>query len=1046
MSFGGSSPSPLGDARSRANRRTSLGGGCLLDFNDGPSSSSVGVGGEEVKKDRRAMLDEWRRNRGGGGGGEGSGGGATTAPSSAPSPMSHREDRHHRTVRDADGGHPGTTHPSWGDAPPPSSGSVFDFEESDGAGLSALERYRLRKGGGNAPGRGQQLFGGGGPPGTPTAGLKPPPHPSHSSSSCADEDAEQTTTMTIGCYSSSSNSLAALGTPKSSRGYSSALSQGGAQRRVRRRTSLSPSEPAAHQQHHQHHQQAGVALLQHSSQGGDHHQPPRKSRPPLPPSYPAHVAERPSHDTSGAADEPARGRVPPADRAAERESAVVAEERHQHRPTTEQEGQHHHQEQQHQPPPSSDLSPIESVDSAAMRSRLHAMQRRIESLEREKMELSMSKAPLEARMRQREDAWVRERERLCAEIENHQQSNVDADEKYREVEMKNEALAEENARLSREQKRAATGGGEGSSDGAKDSWSDRLKTNNEIKDLRLELKRKDEEIKSLRITKVSLESDVYASHTKIETLERNYDELERDYRELETSKSQNTEAEIQLQVLTTEHTAMTAQLNATCADLEEIKVRAKADLQAKEDNWRSREKRLLFEISVLKSRAGKSAESESGAPDEDPAILKAQIEERDRRIAELEEKLLSSDQVRRALHNRIQELRGNVRVYVRTRPFLPTDGAAVRNSSIDILPDGESLTILGKHVGENHAFKFDKVFAPSTGQDLVFEEVSEFVQSALDGYHVCLFSYGQTGSGKTHTMQGSGNGAMRGIIPRAVEQILSQASTMQSQRWTFTIKASFLEIYNEELRDLLVMVNTDGSTRPRDARTAPKLSIKRNADGRSFVDGINMVDIDVACRANGMAQLEGVISAAARARSVATTKMNAQSSRSHSVFMLQLRGSNEESGTTVQGALNLCDLAGSERLDRSGAASDAQRLKETQAINKSLSCLGDVFTSLANGSKHVPFRNLKLTYLLQDCLSGDGKALMFVNLSPTLESSMVTRVCAPFDSPSGSIRWNWGRLPNTSNTVGRGAPPSAGRDLGSIYQSLFVTYSVSKLY
>jgi kinesin family protein C1 len=270
---------------------------------------------------------------------------------------------------------------------------------------------------------------------------------------------------------------------------------------------------------------------------------------------------------------------------------------------------------------------------------------------------------------------------------------------------------------------------------------------------------------------------------------------------------------------------------------------------------------------------------------------------------------------------------------------------------------------------------------------MVFEEVSEFVQSALDGYHVCLFSYGQTGSGKTHTMQGSGNGAMRGIIPRAVEQILSQASTMQSQRWTFTIKASFLEIYNEELRDLLVMVNTDGSTRPRDARTAPKLSIKRNAEGRSFVDGINMVDIDVACRANGMAQLEGVISAAARARSVATTKMNAQSSRSHSVFMLQLRGSNEESGTTVQGALNLCDLAGSERLDRSGAASDAQRLKETQAINKSLSCLGDVFTSLANGSKHVPFRNSKLTYLLQDCLSGDGKALMFVNLSPTLESS-----------------------------------------------------------
>jgi len=394
-----------------------------------------------------------------------------------------------------------------------------------------------------------------------------------------------------------------------------------------------------------------------------------------------------------------------------------------------------------------------------------------------------------------------------------------------------------------------------------------------------------------------------------------------------------------------------------------------------------------------------------GATDEDPAILKARIEEcevrieegdrtieeRDRRIAELQDKLLSDDQVRRALHNRIQELQGNVRVCIRTRPFLPTEGAAILNSPIDILPDGESLT-----------------------------------QSALDGYHVCLFSYGQTGSGKTHTMQGSGNGAMRGIIPRAVEQILSRASIMHSNRWTFTIKASFLEIYNEELRDLLVMVNTDGSARPRDARTAPKLSIKRNAEGRLFVDGINMVDIDVVNKANAMTQLDSVISAAARARSVATTKMSAQSSRSHSVFILQLCSINEESGTTVQGALNLCDLAGSERLERSGAASDAQRLKETQAINKSLSCLGDVFTSLANGSKHVPFRNSKLTYLLQDCLSGGGKALMFVNLSPTLDSSNESLCSLRF-----AQRVNQVKLGKATKNVQHGGKSSSSVNTGS---------------
>jgi len=748
--------------------------------------------------------------------------------------------------------------------------------------------------------------------------------------------------MTIGHGSYS------MGTPsrrgKSRSRVASSPSLGGA-RRVRRRTSLAPSD----MQHQQSSEQ------------------PRKSKPLLPPSYPS--SNERSHDK------------------------FEVEESQQQRPLS-SERELVIEQQQQQPTHAAAFSQesIESVDSAAMKSRMQTMQKRIESLEREKFELSMSKAPLEARIRQKEDAWVKERERLCAEIENHQFASKDVDERCRELEMKNEALEEQNSRLRLEARVATSNvdgvGVGGAGGGANDSWGERLKTNNEIKDLRKELKNKDDEIKSLRIEKVSLESEVFGCQQEMQTLERNYDEMEKDYQELESSKSQNSEAEIQLQVLTTEHTAMTAQLNATCADLEEIKTRAQADLQAKEDDWKDRESALLFEMSVLKSRAGKSVAMDDGeGMEEDPDILKARIEERDRRITELEEQLLSGEQLRRALHNRIQELRGNIRVFVRTRPFLPNDGAA-RHSSIAFLPDRESLTIQGKHVGEGHAFKFDKVFAPSTGQDVVFDEVSEFVQSALDGYNVCLFSYGQTGSGKTHTMQGSGNGAMRGIIPRAVEQVLSQAKMMQSQRWTFTIKASFLEIYNEDLRDLLVMMNSDGSMRSRDAaRSATKLSIKRNAEGKSFVDGINMVDIDVDDMGNGLAQLETVMVAASRARSVATTKMNAQSSRSHSVFMLHLYGSNEESGTVVQGALNLCDLAGSERLDRSGAASDARRLKETQAINKSLSCLGDVFTSLANGSKHVPFRNSKLTYLLQDCLSGDGKALMFVNLSPTIESS-----------------------------------------------------------
>jgi kinesin family member C1 len=165
------------------------------------------------------------------------------------------------------------------------------------------------------------------------------------------------------------------------------------------------------------------------------------------------------------------------------------------------------------------------------------------------------------------------------------------------------------------------------------------------------------------------------------------------------------------------------------------------------------------------------------------------------------------------------------------------------------------------------------------------------------------------------------------------------------------------------------------------------LTIKRSREGTSYVENLSKISIDATDTAQGLAELDIVMNAAARSRSVACTKMNAQSSRSHSVFMLQLDGVNQDSRAVVHGALNLCDLAGSERLDRSGAGADAARLRETQAINKSLSCLGDVFTSLSNKASHVPYRNSKLTYLLQDCLSGDGKALMFVNLSPTTMSS-----------------------------------------------------------
>lgn len=276
-----------------------------------------------------------------------------------------------------------------------------------------------------------------------------------------------------------------------------------------------------------------------------------------------------------------------------------------------------------------------------------------------------------------------------------------------------------------------------------------------------------------------------------------------------------------------------------------------------------------------------------------------------------------------------------------------------------------------------HQFSFDRVFPPSAGQEAVFTEVSEFVQSALDGYNVCLFSYGQTGSGKTHTMQGSGTGQMRGIISRAIEQVGHYKETLEKDGWQYSMQVSFLEIYNESIRDLL----------RDDHESTLKHEVKVNPDGRRYVSDIKMIPLEP----TDLEAVEAVMRQAAKHRSVGSTDMNAQSSRSHSVFTLHLTALHPENRQALRGTLNLCDLAGSERLDRSKATGD--RAKETVAINKSLSALTDVFVSIGKKASHIPFRNSKLTYLLQPSLSGDGKTLMLVNLSPT-ELSAQESLCS----------------------------------------------------
>lgn len=334
----------------------------------------------------------------------------------------------------------------------------------------------------------------------------------------------------------------------------------------------------------------------------------------------------------------------------------------------------------------------------------------------------------------------------------------------------------------------------------------------------------------------------------------------------------------------------------------------------------------------------------------------------------IKEKLRKEETLRRKLHNQVQELKGNIRVFCRVRPSLNSEPASALTPMQypDQSDDAKEINIMGPEekssLGtvsrKNNNFSFDRVFGPSTQNGEVFDEISQLVQSALDGYNVCIFCYGQTGSGKTHTMS-----SLDGMIPRAVHQIYETAQGLEEKGWRYTMAGNFVEVYNENLNDLL------GNPDELDKK---KLEIRHDMQrGKTTITDITTVPLD------SPEMVESMLQHASNNRSVAATKANERSSRSHSVFILKLTGENYITGERSEGTLNLVDLAGSERLSHSGAT--GERLKETQNINRSLSSLGDVIAALGQGKEggHIPYRNSKVCFF---SLSFLGSSLWIVKL------------------------------------------------------------------
>ncbi|XP_020550484.1 kinesin-like protein KIN-14I isoform X2 [Sesamum indicum] len=317
----------------------------------------------------------------------------------------------------------------------------------------------------------------------------------------------------------------------------------------------------------------------------------------------------------------------------------------------------------------------------------------------------------------------------------------------------------------------------------------------------------------------------------------------------------------------------------------------------------------------------------------------------------------------RKLYNQVQDLKGSIRVYCRVRPFLP--GQFDYLSTVDHIEEGTiSINTLAKNGKARKSFNFNKVFGPSATQEEVFSDTQPLIRSVLDGYNVCIFAYGQTGSGKTYTMTGPKEltDQSQGVNYRALRDLFLLAD-QRKDTFCYNVSVQMIEIYNEQVRDLL---NTDGLSK--------RLEIRNSSQ-----TGLSVPDASLV-RVSSTSDIIDLMNLGQRNRAVGATALNDRSSRSHSCLTVHVQGRDLTSGNILRGCMHLVDLAGSERVDKSEVTGD--RLKEAQHINKSLSALGDVISSLAQKSPHVPYRNSKLTQLLQDSLGGQAKTLMFVHISP----------------------------------------------------------------
>ncbi|CAJ0966738.1 unnamed protein product [Ranitomeya imitator] len=298
--------------------------------------------------------------------------------------------------------------------------------------------------------------------------------------------------------------------------------------------------------------------------------------------------------------------------------------------------------------------------------------------------------------------------------------------------------------------------------------------------------------------------------------------------------------------------------------------------------------------------------------------------------AELLSKYRQELYLRKECHNQLVRLRGNIRVLVRVRPITSDDGTGPGAQNILTFDQDDDGILHITNKGKRQSFELDKVFPPSTTQEEVFDEVSPLITSCLDGYNVCILAYGQTGSGKTYSMEGTASNP--GINQRALRLLLSEVSK-RSRSWEYHLSVSMAEIYNETLRDLL------GS----DCHSSLDIKMAPGGAGELYVPGLTQRSV------RNMLDINKILDLGRKQRATEHTNLNTHSSRSHALLILSVKGRETSTGVGT--------------------------------------------TALRSQQAYIPYRNSKLTYLLQEALSRDGKALLLLQVAP-VEQNMNESLCS----------------------------------------------------